>query len=116
MTFHKDLPYLMHILDAIKDIEDSTKDISEKDFSNKKDIKDANVRRLEIIGEAVKNISNKIKSKYPDVEWKKISGTRDKIIHHYFGVDFDVVWKIIEKDLPILKKQIQEVKKDLEKD
>ncbi len=67
MTYHFDLPYLEHILEAITDIEKSIKNISKEEFSRKKDVKDANVRRLEIIGEAVKNLSAKIKEEYSTV-------------------------------------------------
>ncbi len=113
MTFHKDIPYLEHILDAIKDMEDSTESLSKSDFIKNKDVRDANVRRLEIIGEAVKNISEEIKRKYPNIEWKKIAATRDKIIHHYFGIDFGMIWNIIIKDIPLLKEKIQNIKEKL---
>ena len=75
-----DLPYIKHILDAIKDIESSIDGLSKTEFKKSKDIKDATVRRIEIIGEAVKNISQGIKNRYPDIEWKKIAGTRDIMI------------------------------------
>ena len=110
MSFHKDLPYLDHVLDAIKDMEESINNISKDDFINKKDIKDANIRRLEVVGGAVKKISVETKKKYPQIEWQKIAGLRDKIIHHYFGVDLIIVWNIIKKDIPILKKQIEKIK------
>jgi len=79
----QDTPYLKHIIDAIVDIEESTKNLSKKEFNGNKDVKDATVRRLEIIGESVKNISNGLKVKYNKIEWKKIAGTRDVLIHHY---------------------------------
>ena len=60
-----------------------------------------------------KNISESLKNKYKKVEWKEITGTRDKMIHHYFGVDLNIIWEIIKKDLPILEKQIKRIKKDL---
>jgi len=107
----QDTPYLKHIVDAIVDIEESTKNLSKKEFNGNKDVKDATVRRLEIIGEAVKNISNGLKVKYNKIEWKKIAGTRDVLIHHYFGIDFDMVWKIIEGYLPKLKEDIKDILK-----
>jgi len=106
----KDQPYFEHILEAINEIENSLSGISRKNFELDKDKKDASIRRLEIIGEAVKNVSEETKKKYSEVEWKKIAGTRDRIIHSYFNVDLDVVWKIIRENLPVLKKQIERIK------
>src|SRR3989344_5403222 len=102
----KDLPYILHILEAIHNIESSIHALNQNQFLKSLDAKDANVRRLEIIGEAVKNISPHLKKAYPNVEWSKIAGTRDKITHHYFGVDFNIVWEIITHDIPLLKDKI----------
>ncbi len=113
MTLHKDIPYINHILDAINDIEESIKKLSKKEFFVNKDARDSNIRRLEIIGEASKNISDKLKAKYTKVEWKKISGTRDIVVHRYFGVDFNVVWDILKEDIPLLKKHMETIKKEL---
>lgn len=73
------------------------------------------IRSLEIIGEATKKIDDDFKAKYPYVEWKKMARTRDKLIHDYFGVDFDIVWDIISSKLPELKDFIDLVWTDLEK-
>ena len=113
MTKHEDLPYINHILDAIKDVEESLKNITKNQFVKNKDIKEANIRRIEIIGEAVKNISESLKNKHPEIEWKEIVGTRDKMIHHYFGVNLDIIWGIIKRDLPDLKEKILKIKGDL---
>ena len=115
MNNHDNIPYLKHILDAINDIEFSVKTLSKKEFMKNKDIKDATIRRIEIIGEAVKNISQDFKVKYPKIEWKKIAGSRDVMIHAYFNVDLDIVWEIVKKDLPKLKKQIHGIFKSLGK-
>ena len=69
------------------------------------------VREIEIIGEAIKNISEETRNKHKEVAWKEIAGTRDKMIHHYFGVDLEIIWEIIKKDIPILKKQMLEIKR-----
>ncbi len=109
MKYQGDIPYLKHILDAINDIEESTRSLSNEEFKGNKDVKDAVVRRLEIIGEAVKNISIELRSRYSKIEWRKIAGVRDVLIHHYFGVDYDAIWKIIEGDLSELKIDVQEI-------
>ena len=110
---HKDLIYIKHIIEAIENIEESVKELSFENFENSKDSKDACIRRLEIIGEAVKNISQETKSKYPKIEWKQIAGTRDRIIHAYFNVDLDIVWQIITKDIIVFKKELRIIEKAL---
>lgn len=103
---NKDEVYLKHVLDSIEKIEEFTKDLSKNDFLNSIEKQDSVTRRIEIIGEAVKNLSCKLKANHSDIEWKKISGTRDILIHAYFSVDELLLWDIVEKKLPILKKQI----------
>ena len=114
MTKHEDLPYINHILDAIKNVEESLKGLTKNQFVKNKDVKEANIRRIEIIGEAVKNISQGFKDKHREIEWIKITGTRDKMIHHYFGVNLDIIWEIIKKDLPELKEKISKIRQELE--
>jgi uncharacterized protein with HEPN domain len=67
---------------------------------------DAVVRNLEIIGEAAKMIPDSIRVQYPNIEWKKISGLRDILAHHYFEVDLDIVWDIIQNKLPELERDL----------
>ncbi|MBI2672320.1 DUF86 domain-containing protein [Candidatus Woesearchaeota archaeon] len=105
------LVFLKHIIDSISDIENSIKYISRVYFENDHDIKDANVRRLEIIGEAVKNLSSEFKKQYSNINWAKIAGLRDIVTHAYFKIDLDIIWEIITRDIPILKKQIKEILK-----
>lgn len=81
-------------------------DISKKEFFEETKIQDAVLRRLEIIGEATKNVSLEVRRKYSDVPWKKMAGMRDKLIHAYFGVDLERVWSVVKDDLPDIKKKI----------
>ncbi|HLC54055.1 MAG TPA: DUF86 domain-containing protein [Candidatus Nanoarchaeia archaeon] len=108
-----DSVYIRHILDAISNIERSTRSLSKQVFMSNNDVKDATLRRIEVIGEAVKNISEKTKSKHPNIEWKKIAGTRDVIIHSYFNVDWELVWDIVQKDIKELKEKTILVLKDI---
>jgi uncharacterized protein with HEPN domain len=98
--------FLEHILESIGEIENNIEGMSEVKFSKSITIQDATVRRLEIIGEAVRNIPDSFRKKHVKVPWKKIAGLRDVLIHEYFGVDMELVWKITNKDIPKLKKQI----------
>lgn len=101
--------FIKHILESINWVEEYTKGISKDDFLRSTQIQDAVIRRLEIIGEAVKNIPPELKEKYPDIPWRQIAGIRDVLIHEYFGVDLDLLWNTIKKDLPDLKQKISKI-------
>jgi uncharacterized protein with HEPN domain len=98
--------FLRHILESINEIDRNIKGMSEIKFSKSTTIQDAVMRRLEIIGEAVRNIPDSFRNKHKKTPWKKIAGLRDVLIHEYFGVDIKLVWEIVNKDIPKLKKQI----------
>ena len=108
-----DSVFLEHILDSIEKIEEFTRNVSKSDFLNNVQLQDAVVRRIEILGEAAKNISQIIVEKHPEVEWKKMIGTRDKLVHGYFGVDLEVVWFVIKDDLPKLKEKVKKILREL---
>jgi len=105
-----DTVYMKHILDAIHRVEEYTQNIEYKDFIENHLIQDGVIRQIEIIGEAVKILSNEIREKYTDVPWKDIVGMRNKLIHNYFGVDVDAVWETVKKDIPVLKKKLMGIK------
>ncbi|MFC1682100.1 DUF86 domain-containing protein [Nanoarchaeota archaeon] len=106
-----DLIFIKHILESINAIEEFSKDIDKKELKSNRLKQSAIVREIEIIGEATKNISDSLKDKYPEIPWREISGTRDKIIHNYFGVDLNIIWDIIKLNLPVLKKQLSNILK-----
>lgn len=95
--------YLKDIVDAIAKIENYIKGLSFEEFSENSMVVDAVVRNFEIIGEASKNIPEDLKSQTPDIPWKEMAGMRDKVIHEYFGVDLEIVWKTAKDRLPQLK-------------
>lgn len=108
---HKDdLAYLDHILLCIRKIKKYVKGLSKDEFIKNDMIQDAVIRNFEIIGEASKNISPEFKKKFPDVPWKEIAGMRDKLIHHYMGVDIEVIWKSVKQDIPSLTKELKSSK------
>jgi len=102
--------FLEHILESIDLIEKYIEDKIKEDFLTSQQLQDAVIKRIEIIGEAVKNIPNDIREKYNNIPWKDIIGMRDILIHQYFGVDLDLTWKVIKEDIHDLKKQINSLK------
>jgi uncharacterized protein with HEPN domain len=107
-------PYLIHILQEIEYLTAESSKIRFEQFTEDETRKRAFVRSLEIIGEAVKNIPDSVRQKYPDIAWRKIAGMRDKLIHAYFGVNYQLIWSIVNTDLPILKGQIQRILSECE--
>ena len=105
--------FLEHIRDSISLVENYIGGKGREDFLNDVQLQDSILRRIEIIGEAVKNLPEGLKKDYPQVDWKGISGMRDVIIHGYFGVDLDLTWMTLEKDLPNLKHWIERMISDL---
>lgn len=103
--------YLEDILQSILKIEKYTQPLTFNHFSKDDKTIDAVVRNLAVIGEAAKNIPAEFKSKNPDISWKEIAGMRNKIIHEYFGIDEEILWKTIKEDLLPLKLKIKKLLK-----
>ncbi len=86
-----------------------TEEMTDEQFMNDTRTQDAVVRNLEVIGEATKNLSTRIKRTYVYMPWKSLAGVRDKMIHHYFGIQYEIVWTITREELPDLLPQIEDV-------
>jgi len=106
--------FIDDINDSIRAIESCVEGLSQEDFKKDRKTFSATIRELEIIGEAVNNISDELKQKYLHVLWQEIRSFRNKIVHEYFGVDIRIVWDVITNELPILKRQIARIQIDLE--
>lgn len=105
--------YFEDILTSVTDIENFIKGKSFKSFVKDKKTVNATLRSLEIIGEAAKAIPDSIRNKNKDIPWKQMAGTRDKIIHEYFGVDYEMIWKVAKEELKNIKQPIENILKNI---
>ncbi len=109
----KDIFYIKDIKNSLEKIFKYTNSLSYEDFIDDEKTRDAVERNLEIIGEAVKKLSNELKSRHPNIPFKQIAGMRDKLIHDYFGIDYEIVWHTIQNKLPEFFKRIDEIIKEI---
>ena len=100
MNKRGDLEYLYDVKKSIELIKEYMNDTSQNEFKNNQEKQDAVVNRMNVIGEATKNLSQKIRDDYSDIPWKRMAGMRDILIHQYHGIDLEVVWQTINQDLP----------------
>lgn len=101
--------YFQHIRDEIAYILKSSRGVDKATFLQDETLKRAYVRSIEVIGEAIKQIPPPLQQKYPEIEWRAIAGMRDRLIHSYFGVDYEIVWDVITTKLPALEGDIQRI-------
>lgn len=100
---------LLHIIEAINEIQQYTSGVSQKVFLSNSMMRYACIKQLEIIGEAANTITAETKSNFTDLEWKQIIGMRHILVHEYFGVDFELIWQVINNDMPILRLKVLDV-------
>ncbi|MCX6789419.1 MAG: DUF86 domain-containing protein [Candidatus Gribaldobacteria bacterium] len=105
--------FLSHILESIEAINSYTGKLTKKEFAENGLAQDAVICRIQVIGEAVKNLPAGLRREYKHILWSKATGMRDVMVHDYFGIDKDIVWKTIKEDLPTFQKEIQKVYKEL---
>ena len=106
--------YVQDILEAIIEVKVFTQRMEPEDFAGDKKTINAVVRSLEVMGEAAKRIPDDVRQKYPDIPWRSMAGMRDKLIHEYFGIDLDIVWEVINVELPPLKPLVRQVLEDID--
>jgi len=101
--------YIKDILEAIERIDEFTQGMSFEDFIQDDKTSSAVVRKLEIIGEAVKQLPKEVRDRFEEIPWSSLAKTRDKIIHFYHGVDYEIIWTIIKEELPPLKLSFEKI-------
>lgn len=109
------LDYIQDILDSIRDIESFVKGTRFEEFKKDRKTINAVVRSIEVIGEASKRIPATTQTEYPGIPWKKMAGMRDKLIHEYFGIDLEILWKVSTEELVRLRAEFKQVLRDLDK-
>lgn len=109
MSKRRDKDSLNDIREAVRRIEEYTAGMRYQDFLEDTKTQDAVIRNLEIIGEATKNLSIELKERYSHIPWKGMAGVRDRLIHHYFGVNIDIVWQIVMDELPDVALEVERI-------
>ena len=107
--------FLKHIINSIEKIEEYCFSISHDGFLGDNQLQDAVVRQIEIISEAAKHVPAGFRNHYPQISWYEIIKMRELLIHEYFGVDLDLIWESVKKDLPKLKKGVEKILKSRNK-
>jgi hypothetical protein len=110
MSINPDIELIKHILEETSFILNHTAELSREDYLADEVLCRASIRSLEIIGEATKKLTDEFKNHHPSIEWKKIAGTRDKLIHDYYGIDYDIVWDIISSKIKELNQYLIDLK------
>ncbi len=103
------IEYLRHILDEAEYLMDRTRGLTYEEFLRDPTLQRAFMRSLEIIGEAAKQVPVEMREKYSHVEWRAMAGMRDRLIHHYFGVDYEIVWDVVVNKIPALSHAIRRI-------
>jgi len=110
------MDYIEDIIESVEKIKEFTSDMTYEEFLDDKRTVDAVLRNFEVLGEAAKNIPDRVKERHNKFPWREMSGMRDKLIHGYATIDLEIIWKTVTGDIPELHSKIAELKEELKKD
>lgn len=113
MSERNDIDLIRDIAESVARISLYTLNMEYEEFRKDKKTQDAVIRNIEIRGEATKKLSEDMRKDYPNIPWKNIAGTRDKLIHNYFGVNIDIIWSIVQIEIPSLLPKIERIYQNL---
>lgn len=105
------LDYIRHILAELEYLMNASQGLEREEFLEDPTLRRAFVRSLEIVGEATKNLPSDLRTQHEYIEWRSMAGMRDRLIHGYFGVDYGLVWEVVQTKVPALRKQLRELLK-----
>ena len=113
MSERKDVDLIQDIAESMSRIISYTRNMEYDEFKKDKKTQDAVIRNIGIMGEATKALSEKVRKDNANIPWKNVAGTRDKLIHNYFGVNIDIIWNIVQDEIPSLLPEIERIHQDL---
>ena len=108
--------FIKDIVDAMEHIEEFTGDMALDELEADEKTSSAVIRKFEVIGEAAKYMPNKVKDNHKDIQWKSMAGMRDRLIHAYFGIDYNLVWAAVKTEIPKLKPKLKKLLSSLEQE
>ena len=104
-----DSVYLHHIIDAFVQIEYYADGVSQEEFLRNRLLQDGVIRQLEVMGEAARNLSDDLRNEHPEIPWRQMVGLRNRMIHAYFNIDLQIIWEIVQGDMPVLKEKMKRI-------
>jgi len=110
----RDSDYLRDVQEAIHRIQSYTSGLTYEQFLDDEKTQDAVIRNLQVMGEAVRKLSDSLTAAYPAVPWREIAGLRNRIVHDYFGINYDIIWAVIRAEIPLLLKQISKIQEQMD--